>query len=111
MPTGRSRSSGRGPIRVARQLPIGVIPHRFRTRGHFWSHCGLAIVTQALDDPLYHDYERAVVAAKGSRFLLFFHLLPHDAHLGIAGCDLRAERLGVVLGPLLAQVADSGSAR
>jgi hypothetical protein len=41
---------GLGPIRVARLVPIVVTPHRFRTRQHFWSYCGVGIVARTSSD-------------------------------------------------------------
>lgn len=41
---------GLGPIRVAQILPIVVTPHRFRTRGQFWSYSGFAVVHHTSSD-------------------------------------------------------------
>jgi transposase len=41
---------GLGPVRVAQLLPIVVTPHRFRTRGQFWSYCGLGIEMRSSAD-------------------------------------------------------------
>ncbi len=37
---------GLGPIRAPQVVAITITPHRFRTRRHFWSYCGLGIVTR-----------------------------------------------------------------
>lgn len=41
---------GLGRIRVARQLPVVVTPHRFRTKRQFWSYCGLGVVMRSSSD-------------------------------------------------------------
>ena len=39
---------GLGAIRVAQILAAVETPHRFRSKRHFWSYCGLAVVTRVL---------------------------------------------------------------
>ncbi|MAG31983.1 MAG: hypothetical protein CL908_13945 [Deltaproteobacteria bacterium] len=39
-----------GSIRATRLVPIGITPHRFRTKRPFWSDCGLGIVTRSSSD-------------------------------------------------------------
>ena len=41
---------GMGPIRTAQMVSIVVTPDRFRTRGQFWSYCGLGIVGRTSSD-------------------------------------------------------------
>jgi transposase len=41
---------GLGAVRVAQLVPIVVTPHRFRTKQHFWSYCGLSVVTRSSSD-------------------------------------------------------------
>jgi transposase len=38
---------GLGDVRAAQVVAIVVTPHRFRKKRHFWSYCGLGIVTRA----------------------------------------------------------------
>jgi len=41
---------GIGPIRAAYIAAIVVTPERFRSKRHFWSYCGLAVVTESTGD-------------------------------------------------------------
>lgn len=41
---------GIGEIRAAQIVATVISPHRLRTRGQFWSYCGLAIVTRSSSD-------------------------------------------------------------
>lgn len=46
---------GLGLVRVAQIVAAVVTPHRFRTRQHFWSYSGLAIVTRSSSDWMPKD--------------------------------------------------------
>ncbi len=41
---------GLGPIRTAELLPVVVTPYRFQSRSHFWSYCGLGVVSRTSSD-------------------------------------------------------------
>jgi transposase len=41
---------GFGDVRAALILPIVVTPYRFANKRHFWSYCGLAVVTRSSSD-------------------------------------------------------------
>ena len=59
-------------LREAKQHPIVVTPHRFRTKRQFWSYCGMrkdlfkgaatTVLTQRDKGPLYERYEQMLEA-------------------------------------------------
>ena len=68
----KAETTGLGPIRVARLLPIVITPYRFRRRQQFWKYCGLGIVmrsnsdwVQTADGARFRRRSRIALAAPG----------------------------------------------
>lgn len=58
-----------GVVRVAQLIASVVTPHRFRSKRHFWSYCGLAVVTRSSADYRL-DGAQLRRTKKGARFCL-----------------------------------------